>query len=429
MLAEGSYPAGCEGCEIQHTLGNRMSTPAQSFDRYTVGDWPSQMEFTLSNRCNLECVQCNGDVSSTIRARREKRPPLPVPYGEEFFAQLPPYLEHVELTAFLGGEPFLIPEARRVWDLLLDGGLRPEIHVTTNATVWNDRVERYVNDLAMGFAVSIDGATRETYEAIRVGARYDRVIEIRDRMLEASRRNGSYFQLNFCLLRANWHELAEFCRQGDELDVPVNVIPVLQPASHSVLRLSADELADVVTTLDRQDAAIGRHLGRNRPAWENAVRMIREELERVRATGGRSAIEAEPPWGRASQETYVANPVRVLRSRQDPIVVRMEDELRAWSGRDLIEVQAGAGLVESVQAPPWAAALRAEEWVGRHLEAMTEMVADRLGPLELGDVVPVGEVETRQLVAHAPHGDVRVRVLWIWSLELLLFATPDPLEP
>ncbi|MBL8774572.1 MAG: SPASM domain-containing protein, partial [Acidimicrobiales bacterium] len=85
-LSNGHYPVGCEGCAIEHGLGNRRSTPASAYDDYLEGSpaWPRQLEFTLSNRCNLACIQCNGDNSSTIRAQREGRPPMPMPYGDGF---------------------------------------------------------------------------------------------------------------------------------------------------------------------------------------------------------------------------------------------------------------------------------------------------------------------------------------------------------
>ncbi len=64
---------GCELCEVEHALGNRAATPAQAFDQFAPGPsvWPRQLEFTLSNRCNLECEMCFGELSSKIRTRRE----------------------------------------------------------------------------------------------------------------------------------------------------------------------------------------------------------------------------------------------------------------------------------------------------------------------------------------------------------------------
>lgn len=56
-------------------------------------DWPRQMEFSVSNTCNLQCVMCNGEWSSSIRSQREGLPPLPKVYDDAFFDGLRDFLE------------------------------------------------------------------------------------------------------------------------------------------------------------------------------------------------------------------------------------------------------------------------------------------------------------------------------------------------
>jgi len=435
-LAVGDYPTGCEHCAIEHGLGHRLTTPAQAFDRFADGaEWPRQMEFTLSNRCNLECVHCNGDNSSTIRKHREGRPPMEMPYGEAFFEQLPPFLDHVEVVAFLGGEPFLAPEARRVWDLLLARDLHPEVQVTTNATIWNSKVERYVDDLRMHFAVSIDGATAETYEAIRGRARYDRVIAIRDLMLAASRRHGTYFQLNYCLLRANWHELGRFLLQADELDVVANIIPVFNPADHSVFTLPPDELGPVVDQLHAEGVGLRPRLGRNRGAWDTTVGMLQTELDQALARWDRAAemrrLRAEQPeMGRAATASEVAVGVadrpRVVVAPSAAAVQQAEAALRAWSGQPCIEVGSTDGLVTAVQAPEWASALETAAWPGLPLVEVTDVVANELGPIEFADPEELspGLVQRAAVVASAA-GPIRLRMLFVEASGRLLVASPD----
>ena len=331
-LDGGRYPLGCEGCAIEHGLGNRRSTPAQAFDVFSEGPsrWPRQLEFTLSNRCNLACIQCNGDNSSTIRAQREGRPPLPMPYGEGFFEQLPPFLERAEVVSFLGGEPFLAPEARRVWDLLLAGSHRPVVRVTTNATVWSAAVERYVHGLEMHLALSIDGATKETYERIRVGASYERVIAIRDRMVAASRGYGGYLHLNFCLMPWNWQEVGRFLLQADELDVDANVIPVFGPADHSLFTLPREELSPIVAALEVEDGEVRARLGRNRHQWDHTRKLLGEQL----------ALEPQ----RAPRAVQLVG----IRSSGAAVPGSVIEALTTWSGHPPVHVRIEAGKVAEV---------------------------------------------------------------------------------
>jgi MoaA/NifB/PqqE/SkfB family radical SAM enzyme len=419
-LAGGRYPLGCEQCEIEHALGSRATTPAPAFDRFEVDGpslWPRQMEFTLSNRCNLACVQCNGDNSSTIRSRREGRPPLPMPYGDGFFAQLAPFLEHLEVTAFLGGEPFLTPQDRRVWDMLIDRDLRPVVEVTTNATVWNDRVERYVHDLQMDLAVSIDGFTKATYEAIRVGARHDRVTEIRDRMIAAVRSYDGTFQLNYCLMRTNWHEVGRYLAEADELGVNAYVIPVFAPSEHSLFTLPAGDLAPIVARLAEEDAVLAGQLGQNRATWDRTVRMVTDQLARLGSDQSRDSarrrLEAE------------------RRREAERAAAAAESEMRAWAGRDCIEVQTEDGRIRTVHDPDWAQALHGQDWVGLDLESMADAVGRRLGPVEYrtremtnvhGELV----VHTESDVTTSA-GVLQFRSVFIPSLDRLIIASPDPI--
>jgi MoaA/NifB/PqqE/SkfB family radical SAM enzyme len=48
------------------------------------GRYPSMLELELNNTCNLECVMCIGELSSSIRKNREKLPAIRSPYDEAF---------------------------------------------------------------------------------------------------------------------------------------------------------------------------------------------------------------------------------------------------------------------------------------------------------------------------------------------------------
>ena len=48
--------------------GNRPLAAAYD-NEHPIGEWPTMLELELSNLCNLECVMCNGELSSKIRPR------------------------------------------------------------------------------------------------------------------------------------------------------------------------------------------------------------------------------------------------------------------------------------------------------------------------------------------------------------------------
>lgn len=432
-LAEGDYPTGCEGCEVEHGLGQRGATPAVAFDEFATGDtdpaWPRQLEFTLSNRCNLACVQCNGENSSTIRAQREGRPPLPPAYDDGFFAQLPPFLEHAEVVSFLGGEPFLAPEARRVLDLLLASTNRPVVRVTTNVTVWSDAVERYLRDLRMHVALSIDGATAETYEAVRVGARYERVVTVRDRILAVAAETGAQVDLNYCLLRANWHEVGAFFAQADALDLDANVIPVHEPAEHSLFTLDLAELGPIVAALEAEDEWRAAERGRNRERWTAVVGLLRQQLDLLAAG---DPTETRVDRIRRARSGADERDLADRRRRTTALFAAAEQELGHWASVEPIEVTTEGPSVTAIAAPAWAATLEPVRWVGADVGSLRLVAADGLGTVEVAEVGDRsgGEGLLFETDSVLVIGDRRVRFRTVYApgLGRMLIATPDATE-
>lgn len=336
-IAGGDFSLGCEPCGEARALGQRERSLVVDFDRLRPRRrWPRHLELALSNTCNLQCVQCNGDLSSAIRAQREHRPPLRSPYDDGFFAELDPFLRHVESLTFIGGEPFLMRECRRVWDRLLERGRRPMVWVTTNGTVWDDRVERYVRELAMGISLSIDGVRPETIEAIRVGADAEALLANRDRFLDATRAVGASFKLNFCLMPQNWREFFEYLVEADRLEVPVYRARVERPTHLSLYHLPLDELAAVVEELTEQGDAEADRLGRNRPVWDQALLDLTVHLAERRAR----EVAVDPP------------------RRRPPVSPSALRDRLSGEGRPApLELELVQGRVRQRSSPAWAVSL------------------------------------------------------------------------
>ena len=294
-LADYDLGRGCAFCAWQVSPPDGPPAFATECDGARVDGpepaWPTQIDFALSNTCNLECVMCTGELSSKIRSRRERRPPLPRVYDDAFFDGLVPFLPHLERAGFLGGEPFLAAESFRVWDLLAALDLRTPCSVVTNGTVWNDRVEAVLDRFPVSVTVSIDGATAATVESIRVGASHSEVVRNVERFAAHARDRGTELRLSYCLLRSNWHELADLLLQADALDVDVHVNTVTDPV-HGLAQLPADELAGIVEALDARDDALGGALGRNRPVWDAERARVRGWLADRRRDDERGGVSA-----------------------------------------------------------------------------------------------------------------------------------------
>lgn len=278
-LAAGDLGLGCELCAAEVARGAGASAERRRFEPLAgapLGDaaWPRQLELALSNACNLQCVMCNGELSSAIRVHREGRPPLPAVYDDRFFEELDEFLPHLERLFLLGGEPFLGSEPLRVLDRLVERRLTPEVFVTTNGTQWSPRIERILSSLPIDVSVSVDGFRAATVEAIRVGARHADLVRNIDRYRAATRANGGGFSLTFCLQRGNWRELGEVLAWGDRLDALVGVSTLTNPPHLAMSGMATDELVELARALHAEDRERRRGLGRNRAAWDAALARV-----------------------------------------------------------------------------------------------------------------------------------------------------------
>jgi radical SAM protein with 4Fe4S-binding SPASM domain len=288
---------GCQFCEWRLSTGNFNSVSMTAWDRFPVKDdapaWPQMMEFSVSNSCNLQCIMCTGIASSAIRSHREKLPPLPRAYRNGFFEELRKFLPHLKRAKFLGGEPFLQRECFRVWEMMIEDGLRIPCHITTNGTQRNARVERVLDKLPVDISISMDGFSKQTVESIRLGASYDAIIENFHVYRSYARSNNTFVSLTFCLMRQNWHELGEFCLFADAWGCPVFVNSVRTPTEHSLYTLSRSELTEVVEEMEREASTLLPRLRGNLGVWVDEFERLRTFLESRQA---RKACSAHVPW-------------------------------------------------------------------------------------------------------------------------------------
>lgn len=284
-VSVGDLSRGCGFCNWERSNevdpgfpANFEFAPADAHPRF-----PVQLELALSSACNLQCVMCDGYFSSSIRIHREKRPPLPDVYPESFYEDLKEFGPHLQRVMVFGGEPFLAGPSLRALEVIAAVNPSVLVNMTTNATIWNSRVESLVDSLNPEIVVSLDGISSSTFEQIRIGASLDQVLTNIDRFRERC----SNVSLTHCLMTNNWHEFSELLRFATERDLNVGVNTVLRPAELSLFHLPQNELRDIVDTMERQGPT---DLGRNQPVWDEQV----ATLQRAARTGWEGSTNS--PW-------------------------------------------------------------------------------------------------------------------------------------
>lgn len=242
---------GCRGCREQLIAGNFDAVKTRQYDDKVLNGnrFPSVMEFELSNVCNLECEMCTGEFSSLIRTKREKLPPLEIPYNTEFVHQLEEFIPHLEEVKFYGGEPFLIDIYYDIWDKIRAINPDVRISVQTNGTTLNNRVKELLEHTNFHINISFDSLQKNTYEFIRKNATLERTLENISWFREYTARKKTFFGISVCAMQQNWQELPAFIQFCNAMDAPVYFHTVLAPSHCSIRTLRSEEIKEVVDYL------------------------------------------------------------------------------------------------------------------------------------------------------------------------------------
>ena len=165
---------------------------------------PTYVQIEPVGQCNLRCQMCS------IQFRQDGPPYGPPAFMafETFMQTIDQFVDMRELHLQGLGEPMMHP---RFFDMV-EYAVRKGIRVTTNSnlTLLNDRrAERCVRSGLDCLHISIDEATAETYERIRVRAHYERVVGNLERIVAARKRlKRGYPKLRIVMVLM-WQNLQE----------------------------------------------------------------------------------------------------------------------------------------------------------------------------------------------------------------------------
>lgn len=235
---------GCAVCEMDLKSGSYGEVKARHFDTVPRHpQYPAMMEFLISNTCNLECVMCSGEFSSLIRKNREKLPPLVTPYDQEFLRQLEEFVPFLHETRFSGsGEAFSIDMLYEIWEMIIRQNPKCIIMVQSNGTILTERVKDILSRGNFQIGISLDSLNKETYESIRVNAKFEKVMDHIRYFEEYSRNNNRRFSLAMCVMRQNWEELPAFINFCNSMNATATLHKVWYPLHYALHNLSAEKL-------------------------------------------------------------------------------------------------------------------------------------------------------------------------------------------
>ena len=166
--------------------------------------YPAYIELEITTYCNLKCAMCEHTYWN------EKPRSMNFDQFKAVVDQFP-YLKWIGLTGI--GESYLNPDFHRILrHCKEDLGLIVEIFDAfyfVDETRARELVEMGVDQIYC----SLDGATKETYEKIRVGSDFDKVIQNIRNFVKIKNSRGQFFPVldfHFIISKINYHEIIPY---------------------------------------------------------------------------------------------------------------------------------------------------------------------------------------------------------------------------
>jgi MoaA/NifB/PqqE/SkfB family radical SAM enzyme len=175
--------------------------------------YPRRIILEVTSRCNLRCTLCAQSIY--------KFSPTSLPW--EIFEKIVPLLPRAEEATLFGwGEPFLHFRFMKMFEVV-SAYRNLSTYIVTNGTLLHQVAEGLVKGRLTYLSISFDGATKNTYEEIRKGANYEKVLDnisLVHRYKELYKLETPYIRLIFVASRKNIEELPSLVELASGKGIP-----------------------------------------------------------------------------------------------------------------------------------------------------------------------------------------------------------------
>lgn len=175
---------------------------------------PIIMWLESTSRCNLKCITCPRTYLPFFKGKD-----LDPQVFEIVKRELFPYLQLACLHDF--GEPLLAKKFEAIFDETIKNNI--EVSITTNGTLLTEKWLRKFLQHGTQFSLSMDGASESSFNRIRKGAHFKKLIDIVKlfNKLKATEYSGSKSNISifFVALKSNIKELPELIDLAKDLDI------------------------------------------------------------------------------------------------------------------------------------------------------------------------------------------------------------------
>ncbi|MBN2776081.1 MAG: radical SAM protein [Bacteroidales bacterium] len=243
----------CEFCSkliLNNSFGSLLINKYEHY-AFSKSRYPAIMEFELSNKCNLSCIMCDSNLSSSIASDSCNQSSGNEYYDDKFINELKDFIPHLQLAEFTGGDPFMIEEYYQIWEMIAKINPKCNILITTNANTMNPRIERLLETHHnIHFNVSIDSLEKENYENIRRNGNYEFALKNINIFIEYSRKHKTSLNILVCPMTINRHELGNLVDFANKKEICVYFHTVVKPEELSLKNLEKTQLKNTIIDLE-----------------------------------------------------------------------------------------------------------------------------------------------------------------------------------
>ena len=191
--------------------------------------FPYFVDWAITEKCNLHCRHCRGTFKGDLSTKRAK----------ELINEIAEL--HPGWVIVGGGEPLLREDLFELLGLMQKSQL--EVHLSTNGTLLNSHLIAQLKQKGIRVMISIDGATQTTYERIRVGASFEKVVQV----AQQCAREGLLEAINFTIMKTNYKEIPGIFELAASIGVPQITFIGLKPChNYPSELLTADECSEAI---------------------------------------------------------------------------------------------------------------------------------------------------------------------------------------
>lgn len=182
----------------------------KSYELGPVPDFPIQLDFELNYSCNFRCPMCTWSEEVTGK------------YGKETWFDFEVYKEVIDEGVKKGlkcirlnyiNEPLIRKDLIKFITYAKSVGIL-DIYMSTNGSLLTEKISKeIINSGLTRLQISLDAATKKTFDIIRVGGNFNQVVSNVNRFMKIRRELKTELptvRVNFVQTDTNEHEMKDF---------------------------------------------------------------------------------------------------------------------------------------------------------------------------------------------------------------------------